>query len=191
MDCSLVGSSAHGIVQARILEWVATSFSRGSSRPRDRTCVSCVSCIGGWVLYHCTTTVEPPHNCLAIIELDEWTNYELLYYFLKNHEQMVDIYLFIFFPWIAYCFLRLHFFVMYAFSNKIFSSQWRFKRSLWWHLPISGFLTKQRARNLWSYFSNTISHSTKSHLVHLESTLKPSMTMCILRCAGQGHHGAS
>ena len=120
MDCSLVGSSAHGIVQARILEWVAMSFSRGSSQPRDRTCVSCVSCIGGWVLYHCTTTVEPPHNCLAIIELDEWTNYELLYYFLKNHEQMVDIYLFIFFPWIAYCFLRLHFFVMYAFSNKIF-----------------------------------------------------------------------
>ena len=40
MDCSLPGSSVHGILQARVLEWVATSFSRGSSRPRDRTQVS-------------------------------------------------------------------------------------------------------------------------------------------------------
>ena len=40
MDCSLPGSSVHGIFQARILEWVAISFSRGSSPPRDRTWVS-------------------------------------------------------------------------------------------------------------------------------------------------------
>ena len=40
VDCSLPGSSIHGIFQARILEWVAISFSRGSSRPRDRTLVS-------------------------------------------------------------------------------------------------------------------------------------------------------
>jgi len=40
MDCSLPGSSIHGIFQARVLEWVAISFSRGSSRPRDRTWVS-------------------------------------------------------------------------------------------------------------------------------------------------------
>ena len=39
MDCSLPGS-IHGIFQARILEWVAITFSRGSSRPRDRTWVS-------------------------------------------------------------------------------------------------------------------------------------------------------
>ena len=37
MDCSLPGSSVHGIFQARVLEWVAISFSRGSSRPRDWT----------------------------------------------------------------------------------------------------------------------------------------------------------
>ena len=37
MDCSLPGSSIHGISQARVLEWVALSFSRGSSRPRDQT----------------------------------------------------------------------------------------------------------------------------------------------------------
>ena len=40
MDCSLPGSSVHEIFQARILEWVAISFSRGSSRPRDQTWVS-------------------------------------------------------------------------------------------------------------------------------------------------------
>ena len=40
VDCSLPGSSIHGILQARILEWVAISFSRGSSQPRDRTQVS-------------------------------------------------------------------------------------------------------------------------------------------------------
>ena len=40
MDCSLSGSSVHGSFQARILEWVAISFSRGSSQPRDRTRVS-------------------------------------------------------------------------------------------------------------------------------------------------------
>ena len=39
-DCSPPGSSVHGIFQARILEWAAISFSRGSSRPRDRTQVS-------------------------------------------------------------------------------------------------------------------------------------------------------
>ena len=40
MDCSPPGSSAHEILQARILEWVAISFSKGSSQPRDRTQVS-------------------------------------------------------------------------------------------------------------------------------------------------------
>ena len=42
MDCSLPGSSVHGIFQAIVLEWVAISFSRGSSWPRDRTRVSCI-----------------------------------------------------------------------------------------------------------------------------------------------------
>ena len=42
VDCSPSGCSVHGIFQARILEWVAISFSRGSSRPRDQTCISCL-----------------------------------------------------------------------------------------------------------------------------------------------------
>ena len=47
MDYSLPGSSVHGIFQARILEWVDISFSRGSFWPRVQTWVSCSSCIAG------------------------------------------------------------------------------------------------------------------------------------------------
>ena len=54
MDCTLPGSSVHGIFQARILEWIAISFSKRSSQLRDQTCVSCVSCFGGFF------TTEPP-----------------------------------------------------------------------------------------------------------------------------------
>ena len=43
MDCSPPGSSIHGILQARILEWVAISFSKGSPWPRDQTWVSCTA----------------------------------------------------------------------------------------------------------------------------------------------------
>ena len=48
MDCNLSGSSVHGILQARILELVAISYSKGSSQPRDRTCVSY---IGRWIFF--------------------------------------------------------------------------------------------------------------------------------------------
>ena len=54
MDCSPPGSSVGGILQARTREWVAISFSRGSSWPRDRTWVSCV----GKQLLYCRTTGE-------------------------------------------------------------------------------------------------------------------------------------
>ena len=63
MDCSLSGSSVHGISQARRLEWIAISSSRGSSRPRGRTCVSCISCIDRWVLHHCAT-FKALHVCV-------------------------------------------------------------------------------------------------------------------------------
>ena len=43
MDCSPPGSSVHGILQARLLEWVTIPLSRGSSRPRDQTQVSCIA----------------------------------------------------------------------------------------------------------------------------------------------------
>ena len=43
MDCSLPGSSIHEILQARILEWVALLFFRGSSQPKDQTRVPCIT----------------------------------------------------------------------------------------------------------------------------------------------------
>ena len=55
MGCSLPCSSVHGFIPAKILEWVAFSFSRGSSPPRDRTHVSCRSFIGRCILYHWAT----------------------------------------------------------------------------------------------------------------------------------------
>ena len=55
VDCSLLGFSVHGILQARTLERVAMPFCRGSCWPRDQTHVSCVSCIGRQTLYHWTS----------------------------------------------------------------------------------------------------------------------------------------
>ena len=52
VDCSPPDSSVQGIFQARILEWVARPFSRGSSQSGDWTTVSYVSCIDRWVPYH-------------------------------------------------------------------------------------------------------------------------------------------
>ena len=52
LDCSPPGASVHGILHARILEWVAISFSRGSSWPRDQTQVSCIC---RQVVYHWVT----------------------------------------------------------------------------------------------------------------------------------------
>jgi len=63
MDSSPPGSSVHGISQARTLEWIAMPSPWGSSRPRDQTRVSCVSCIGRQILYHCTTG---EHSFLAM-----------------------------------------------------------------------------------------------------------------------------
>ena len=52
MDHSMPGSSVHRILQSRILEWFVTLSFRGSSQPRYQNCVSYISCIGRWVLYH-------------------------------------------------------------------------------------------------------------------------------------------
>ena len=52
MDCRPPGSSVHGILQARTLEWVARPSSRGPSRLKDQTHVSCVSCITGRFFTH-------------------------------------------------------------------------------------------------------------------------------------------
>ena len=56
VDCSLPGSSVHGILQARILQWVTISFSRGSSQT---TFLSWVSCVGRRILYHLSHQGSP------------------------------------------------------------------------------------------------------------------------------------
>ena len=61
MNCSLPGSSVHGVSQARILEQVAISYSRGSSWFTVQTHVSWVSCIDRWILHHCAT--QEAHVC--------------------------------------------------------------------------------------------------------------------------------
>ena len=62
MDCSLPVSFVYRISQARILEWVAISFSRESSRPRDQTCVFCIA--GGF--FTTEPLGKPTHSRLAI-----------------------------------------------------------------------------------------------------------------------------
>ena len=65
---TLPGSSVHGILQARILKWVAISFSRGSSQPRDRTLISCIA--GRQTLYQLSYKRSPildPKECFSIL----------------------------------------------------------------------------------------------------------------------------
>ena len=71
MDCSLPDSSVLGNLQARILGWVAMLSSKGSSRPRDQSHISYVSCIGRWVLYHWHTWKAHSHGgkSLSLVEL--------------------------------------------------------------------------------------------------------------------------
>ena len=77
MGCSPPGSSVHGIFQARILEWVAISSSRGFFRPRDQTCSSWVSCIACGFF-----TTEPPGKS---------KNDQARRYFLKAPERSLPI----------------------------------------------------------------------------------------------------
>ena len=65
MDCGPQGFSVHGILQARILKWVAISSSSGSSWPRDRTCISCLlHC--RQILYHWATRDSQLPICLSL-----------------------------------------------------------------------------------------------------------------------------
>ena len=76
MDCSPLGSSLHGILQARILEWVAIPFSRGSSQPRDLTCVSRIT--GRFFTVWATHSVTPVMaSWLALANGMRWRYYPL------------------------------------------------------------------------------------------------------------------
>ena len=83
MDCSPPGFSLHGILQARILEWVAMSSSRGSSHPRNWTHVSCTSCIAGRFF-----PAEPPGKLLNLV----WTNQIVLGELVKIQDSPLQVY---------------------------------------------------------------------------------------------------
>ena len=59
LDYSLLGFSVHGILQARVPEWVAMPSTRGSFQPRDQTRVSSISCIGRQVVYQVSHQESP------------------------------------------------------------------------------------------------------------------------------------
>ena len=74
-DLSPPGSSVHGIFLARILKLVAISSSRGSSRPRDWTCISGTSSISRWILYNWTAW-EPYTHTHTHVHTHTHTRYE-------------------------------------------------------------------------------------------------------------------
>ena len=76
LDCSLPGSSVHGIPQARVLECVAILFSRGSSRTRDQTQVSCIAD---------SLPSEPPGMPMESINIFRSTFTSLKHCFVKKH----------------------------------------------------------------------------------------------------------
>ena len=90
--CSRVppGSSIHQTFQARILAWVAISYLRGSSRSRDPTGISCASCIGRQILYHCAPgkpSFLPSDSQIGITDL------ELLFLFVLHLSNQLSAWL--------------------------------------------------------------------------------------------------
>ena len=75
MDCSLPGFSIHGIFQARVLEWVALSFTRGSSLPRDRTQVSVLCYVTSVVSDFATsrTVARQVPLCMGFSRQEYWS----------------------------------------------------------------------------------------------------------------------
>ena len=80
VDCSLPGLSPWNS-QARILEWVSMPSSRGSSPPRDRTCNSCISCIGRRVLYGWSTWDNLPWLYMCVLSFYSF----LVFCFPRRH----------------------------------------------------------------------------------------------------------
>ena len=88
MDCSLIGSSVHGILQARILEWVAILFSRGSSWLRDWARISCIA--GRFFAVWATREAQYMYTYSWFTSLYIETNTTLLYYILILKNSLVN-----------------------------------------------------------------------------------------------------
>ena len=124
MDCKLPGSSVHGIFQARMLEWVAISFSRGSSWSRDQTQVSCIvgTCFTIWVrreawtliemesiyiyiyIYICMYVYMCVHVCIYAYTHMYTCNTAMLFYMTANQQSTKDSLAKLLLFWIIYLF---------------------------------------------------------------------------------------
>ena len=92
MDCSLSGSSVHGIFQARVLEWIAISFSRGSSRPKNQTWVSQVAgrCFTSWATREAPLNNKQNKNTNQIISRQEYQSHSALPIRGKTNKQKLS-----------------------------------------------------------------------------------------------------
>ena len=102
VDCTLPGSSVHGILQARILEWTAIPSCRESSRPRDWTCVSCISCIAGGFFTHWATRKVVQSN------------------YCKTNFKSLLLYLFIYFWWQTIYLQANNYFLLFIVNSSYF-----------------------------------------------------------------------
>ena len=119
MNCSPPGSSVHGILQARILEWEAIPFSRGSSQPRDQTSVSC---IGRWILYQCATWEAQRNHCF--MSVSAFIRLHFFFFFKNIHHCIPDAQQYL---WIEYSrFLVNKFCWIHEWIKQGFGSNWLF-----------------------------------------------------------------
>ena len=116
-DCSPPSSSVHGISEARILEWVAISFSRGSSLPRDW---NCIPWIGRLILYHCATSEAQSSRSIVV----QWLSH--VWPFGS--------------PWLQHARLSCPSLSPKACSNSYPLSQWYHPIILSFFVPFSSFL---------------------------------------------------
>ena len=91
MDYSPPGSSVHGILQARIVEWVALPSSRGSSQDRGRTHISYVSCIDRRVLYNWCYLGSPRFLIYLSLSPSPFITMFVFYYFSKKPFEFREI----------------------------------------------------------------------------------------------------
>ena len=151
MDSSPSGSSVHRISQTRILEWVAISFSRGSSQPRNRTHLSCVSCSGGG--FFTTGWNWEAHICVCVCI------YIYIYIHTRTHIY-IHTHIYIYFYVYVYIFIFIHFTYIYLYINIhtcVFFTYFK-----------EHFITHPQFRNLSSWEALSVSHS---HLVWFFATL--------------------
>ena len=108
MDYSLPGSSLHGILQARVLKWVAISFSRGSSQPRDWTQVSCIPGrhFNLWATREAPLPLSPPYSiCLFL------SDFILVWYSFRFIHVAATVSFIIFCGWVIHIYIYIYIYI--------------------------------------------------------------------------------